>query len=62
MEEWRTGNVETVADSNGRADVSVFNGNYEVTAVDPVTNASARVSVKVDKVSIPDKNIHLQVG
>ena len=62
MKEWRTGDVEIVADSNGRADVSVFNGDYEVTVIDPAINASTRASFKVDKVSIPNKNIHLQVG
>ena len=62
MKEWRTGDVEIVADSNGRADVSVFNGDYEVNVVDPITNASTRISFKVDKVSIPNKNIHLQVS
>nr|XP_043620240.1 endo-1,4-beta-xylanase 5-like isoform X2 [Erigeron canadensis] len=61
MVEWRTGSIKVVSDSNGSSQVSVFNGQYEVTVVDPVTNASTSVSFKVDKVSIPDKVIHLQI-
>lgn len=61
MKEWRTGNIERVADSDGSSEVSVFNGRYEVTVVDPKTNASTCVSFKVDKVSLPDKNVHLQI-
>lgn len=62
MEEWRTGNIEVVSDGNGISQVSVFNGRYEVTAVDPVTNASTFNSFKVDKVSIPDKYVNLQIS
>ncbi|KAJ0759506.1 putative endo-1,4-beta-xylanase [Helianthus annuus] len=61
MEEWKTGNIEVVSDSKGISRVSVFNGRYEVTVVDPVTDVSSSVTFKVDKVSIPDGNVHLQV-
>ncbi|KAK9050278.1 hypothetical protein SSX86_030249 [Deinandra increscens subsp. villosa] len=63
MEEWRTGEIVVVSDGNGRSQVSVFNGRYEVTAVEPVTNVSSRViTLKVDKVSLPaDKKVHLQI-
>ncbi|KAL7591272.1 endo-1,4-beta-xylanase 5-like [Lactuca sativa] len=61
MEEWRTGEIEAMADFNGSCQVSVFNGGYEVKVVDPVSNASSRVSLKVDKVSIPDKMVHVQI-
>ncbi|KAJ0933544.1 putative endo-1,4-beta-xylanase [Helianthus annuus] len=61
MEEWRTGNIEVVSDNKGISRVSVFNGRYEVTVVDPVTDVSSSVTFKVDKVSIPDGNVHLQV-
>ena len=59
MEEWRTGEIEVVADLNGISEVSVFNGGYEVKVVDPVSNGSSCVSFKVDKVS--NKNVHVQI-
>ncbi|CAH1450462.1 unnamed protein product [Lactuca virosa] len=59
MEEWRTGEIEAMADFNGSCQVSVFNGGYEVKVVDPVSNASSCVSLKVD--SIPDKMVHVQI-
>ncbi|KAD5318384.1 hypothetical protein R6Q59_033640 [Mikania micrantha] len=61
MEEWKTGKIEVVSDSKGMSKVCVFNGEYEVSVVDPVTNASSRVRLKVDRVSIPDEKVSLQV-
>ncbi|XP_071726240.1 endo-1,4-beta-xylanase 5-like [Rutidosis leptorrhynchoides] len=62
MLEWRTGNIQVISDSNGTARVSVFNGQYEVTVVDPITNASTCTSFKVDKVSVPGGNVHIQIS
>ncbi|KAM5549653.1 endo-1,4-beta-xylanase 5-like [Rosa sericea] len=47
--EWKTGPLEMTTDDQGFIDVSLFHGDYEVTAEDNVTNSSATLSFKVTK-------------
>jgi hypothetical protein len=58
--EWKTGPLETTTDDQGFIDVSLFHGDYEVTAEDNVTNSSTTLSFKVTKAE-PHAFIQVQI-
>lgn len=58
--EWKTAPLETTTDDQGFIDVSLFHGDYEVTAEDIVTNSSATLSFKVTKAE-PQAFVQVQI-
>ena len=58
--EWKTGPLEIATDDQGFIDVTLFHGDYEVTAEDKATNSSSTLSLKISKAS-PQSNVQLQI-
>ncbi|KAK9286877.1 hypothetical protein L1049_015283 [Liquidambar formosana] len=58
--EWRSGTLEIAADNIGSFETSLFHGDYDLTAIHPVTNSSIALSFKV-AVDHPQETVHVQI-
>ncbi|KAK3011920.1 hypothetical protein RJ639_010498 [Escallonia herrerae] len=61
IREWKSGNQEITADSEGFFDISLFHGEYIATVTDPETNSSTSIRFDVAK-NIPSETVHIRIG
>ncbi|KAK3035724.1 hypothetical protein RJ639_033426 [Escallonia herrerae] len=61
IKEWKSGNQEITADSEGFFDISLFYGEYIATVTDAETNSSTSIRFDVAK-NIPSETVHIRIG
>lgn len=61
--QWKTGELELTADTNGSLQVSLFHGDYDVTVMHPVTNSSTTITISIKAAgdSLPAKNSYIHI-
>ncbi|KAJ0009966.1 hypothetical protein Pint_33673 [Pistacia integerrima] len=60
LAEWKCETLETISDSGGSFEISLFHGDYNVTVQHPVSNSSTSIHFKVTK-DLPPGIVHVQV-
>ena len=60
IQEWKSRTLETATDGQGLVEVSLFNGDYDVTVKHPFTNSSATLSLRVRNDKRPE-TIHVHI-
>ncbi|KAB2636042.1 hypothetical protein D8674_026576 [Pyrus ussuriensis x Pyrus communis] len=61
IEEWNSNTQEIIADDQGYIDVSLFHGDYEITAEGRVANTSATLSLRVTQAHEPQAIVHVHI-
>ncbi|XP_038681222.1 endo-1,4-beta-xylanase 5-like isoform X2 [Tripterygium wilfordii] len=60
IREWKTENLQFKADNTGSSEISLFHGEYNVTAKHPVTDSSTSQKIKVTQ-NISGKTVHIHI-